>query len=214
MYFLIDIFLILFICIFTYFNYKKGLIEVAYKVFSFFIAIIISIVLFHPVSSFLTKCTSIDERINTYTNTIVENQMSKTESNSNNLNTPNIFTNYLNKTIEESTETIKDNVSKSVAGSITNTIMNVISFITVFILTKLILLFIHFTSDVFSKLPIIKQFNHLGGFIYGLVVSFLIVFFVLAIISILPLEKLQLSISKTVATLFLYNINPILMLLF
>ena len=39
--------------------------------------------------------------------------------------------------------------------------------IIVFIITKLILLFFKFSGDLIAKLPLIKQVNHAGGFIYG-----------------------------------------------
>ena len=56
---IIDIVLVLLVIAFTYFGDKKGLIEVAFKILSFFIAIIISIVLFKPVSYCIINFTPI-----------------------------------------------------------------------------------------------------------------------------------------------------------
>ena len=63
---LIDILVCLFIFITIYINSKKGLIEVAYKIVAFFIAIIISLVLFKPISILLINKTNIDEYVNNY----------------------------------------------------------------------------------------------------------------------------------------------------
>ena len=64
--FLIDILVCLFIFITIYINSKKGLIEVAYKIVAFFIAIIISLILFKPISALLINNTNIDEYVNNY----------------------------------------------------------------------------------------------------------------------------------------------------
>ena len=202
---LIDIFIILFIAITTYINYKKGLVEVAFKLVSFFIAILISIILFNPISLFLEYNTNIDEYIQNYINNIIE-ETTKENIESDFSHLPNTITSSIDLTIE--------NTSSNVSYSIAHTILNILSFFIVFFITKIILMFLQIFSDAIANLPIIKQFNTLGGFIYGFFKAFIIIFIVLTIISILPLTEIQLIINSTNLTLFLYNINPMLLLFF
>ena len=60
---IIDIFIIAIICLFGYLGYKKGLTKSFLTIFSFFIALIISIVLFKPLSNILINNTQFDEQI-------------------------------------------------------------------------------------------------------------------------------------------------------
>lgn len=217
--FLIDIFLVLFIFIISYLNYKKGLIKVIFKIFSFLIALVISFVLFKPVSYFIINMTPLDENINSYVYNIVDNyidhnykETNKTDNTNSSL--PSAVISYIDKTIENTSSTVQNDIATEVTKNISSTIINILSFIIVYILARIILIFVNFVSDKISELPIIKQFNELGGLIYGILQSFLIIFIVLAIVSLFPFDNIQLAINNTILTLFLYNINPILWLFF
>lgn len=205
--FLIDILVCLFIFITIYINSKKGLIEVAYKIVAFFIAIIISLILFKPISALLINNTNIDEYVNNYVVSTIDKDSNeeKTENKENN-SIPKIFDNAINSAKQETTQ--------AVSSSITNIVINIISFIAVFIITRIILIFLHIFSEAIGNLPLIKQFNHIGGLLYGLLKSFIIIFIILALVSVLPLTSLQETIGSTIITRTLYNINPILLLFF
>lgn len=205
--FLIDILVCLFIFITIYINSKKGLIEVAYKIVAFFIAIIISLILFKPISALLINNTNIDEYVNNYVVSTIDKDSNeeKTENKENN-SIPKIFDNAINSAKQETTQ--------AVSSSITNVVINIISFIAVFIITRIILIFLHIFSEAIGNLPLIKQFNHIGGLLYGILKSFIIIFIILALVSVLPLTSLQETIGSTIITRTLYNINPILLWFF
>lgn len=207
----IDIFLVLLVIAFTYFGYKKGLIEVAFKILSFFIAIIISIVLFKPVSYCIINFTPIDEHIHSYVYNTVSNHIDNKTPEKSNL--PASFAHYIDKTIEETSKTIKDNVATAVSNSITSTVVNILAFLIVFIISRFILIFVHLLSDTLAELPIVQEFNDVGGLLYGFLKATIIVFVTLAILSILPFENIKDIINGSYITLFLYNINPILWIL-
>ena len=65
----LDLIVILIIALFTFIGYKQGLIKTAIKITSFFIAIIIALVLYKPVSALIIKNTTIDDKIES---TIIE----------------------------------------------------------------------------------------------------------------------------------------------
>lgn len=205
--FLIDILVCLFIFITIYINSKKGLIEVAYKIVAFFIAIIISLILFRPISALLINNTNIDEYVNNYVVSTIDKDSNEEETDNKEKNSiPKIFDNAINSAKQETTQ--------AVSSSITNIVINIISFITVFIITRIILIFLHIFSEAIGNLPLIKQFNHIGGLLYGILKSFIIIFIILALVSVLPLTSLQETIGSTIITRILYNINPILLLFF
>ena len=204
---LIDILVCLFIFITIYINSKKGLIEVAYKIVAFFIAVIISLILFRPISALLINNTNIDEYINNYV-------VSTIDKDSNEEKTENKEKNSIPKILDNAINSAKQETTQAVSSSITNIVINIISFITVFIITRIILIFLHIFSEAIGNLPLIKQFNHIGGLLYGILKSFIIIFIILALVSVLPLTSLQEIISSTIITRILYNINPILLLFF
>lgn len=207
MQFLIDILVCLFIFITIYINSKKGLIEVAYKIVAFFIAVIISLILFRPISALLINNTNIDEYINNYV-------VSTIDKDSNEEKTENKEKNSIPKILDNAINSAKQETTQAVSSSITNIVINIISFITVFIITRIILIFLHIFSEAIGNLPLIKQFNHIGGLLYGILKSFIIIFIILALVSVLPLTSLQETIDSTMITRILYNINPILLLFF
>ena len=61
--YLIDLILIAIIALFTFIGYKKGLIKVAFGLVSFILAIVISVVLYKPVSNFIINYTPLDDTI-------------------------------------------------------------------------------------------------------------------------------------------------------
>ena len=149
----LDLIVILIIALFTFIGYKQGLIKTAIKITSFFIAIIIALVLYKPVSALIIKNTTIDDKIES---TIIEKI------------TPEGM-----KPEDEASEATK-------------------------------------IPQGFIKLPILKQFNKLGGTIFGALKGLLIVYVILAVVYLIsPLlkENATKSIDETILTKAMYNNN-------
>ncbi len=215
---IIDLILIGIIAISTFLGYKKGLIGVAFKIISFIIAIVITLILFKPISSIIinkTKIAStIEETINEKLSSI-QITGGKIEEDT---NLPKVLVNYINdeasQMINQTGETIINTVSKN----LTETAINVIVMIVIFIITRLLLIFAKAVLETVAELPIVKQFNEVGGVLYGLLRSLLIIYVVLALISlIIPVlnnTSILESINNTYITKMLYNNNLILMIFF
>ena len=92
---IIDLILIAFILLCVFYGYKKGLVKLGLKLVSFLIAIVITFILYRPLSDIVIINTSIDETIQ---NAII-NKMQEEES-----------TNLV--------ENAKDNIVKGVARAI------------------------------------------------------------------------------------------------
>ncbi len=203
---IIDLIIILIIALFTFIGYKQGLIKVAIKIFSFIIAIIVAITLYKPAANLIIAKTSLDETIK---NTMVEKI------------TPEGL---------KSTDQVKvpDNISQSIIGGanqtideISNTIsikiIEVSSLLIIFIIVKILLKFVSAIADLIAKLPIIKQFNKLGGTLYGLIEGILIIYILLAILSMVaPLIESNIitEIDQSLIGGMMYNNNILLNIIF
>ena len=200
--YLIDLIVLAIIALSTFIGYKKGLIKVAFGLVSFILALTLSVVLYKPVSNFIINYTPLDDYIEqTITERLDSSETTDEE-------TDNIVSNYYNNIKNASTNVIADGISK--------TIINVSCMIIVFIVSKLILLLFRFLGDLIAKLPLIKQVNHAGGFLYGLLRSFIIVYGLLALIAIAaPIANINNiidMINNTIITNIMYNNNIILIL--
>ena len=87
-----------------------------------------------------------------------------------------------------------------------------------FLIARIILIFVKGLTKIITSLPIIKQFDKLGGIIYGLVEAFVVVYALLAVLSFISpvvsgtgiLDAIQKSFIGSV----MYNNNLLLKLIF
>ena len=198
---LFDLGILLIIFITTIIGYKKGLIKVAFRLLSFILALVIALLLYKPISNLILDHTSIPNKI--------ETQILTRLSSEDKTSTDNIVSNYYSN--------IKNYSTNVVAHNISITIVNISSVLIVFIVTRLLLLFLRFSTDLIAKLPLIKQFNHIGGFIYGIIAGFFIVYFIFTIITLLApmidLSKVLKIINSSIIGNIMYNNNIIFMFL-
>lgn len=154
---IIDAILIAIIVLSAFLGYKKGLVKLGAKLFAGIIAIIITIIVYKPVSGMIIKNTSIDEKIK---DTIIQNATDVIDKN---VQVENNITNQLeNNILPEQAE----NIAKNVVYAITAVVL--------FIAVKIILSIIISLMDSIANLPLLKQFNEVGGIAYGIVRGILI----------------------------------------
>lgn len=216
----LDFIIIIIILLSTFLGYKKGLIGVAFKIISFVIAIIITLILYKPVSNLIIENTTWDETIE---NAIYEKlsgtkieEGEKIDKEQTDL--PGVVVNYINDGIENTVKQAQENVSQMIAKNLTQSVIQILTMITIFVITRLLLLFAKVILEAVSELPVVKQFNEIGGILYGLLRGFIFIFILLAIASfVLPMinQTLVLDyIEKSIITKFLYNHNIILRIFF
>lgn len=197
--FIIDLVIIAILLLFTFLGYKRGLIKVAIKLCTFFIAIIVASCLFKPVSNFVIENTSFDESIETtITNKILPEGTLPTEEVELSIQLPKTL-------LDKGANTVN-----SIANSFSTTIIETACFFVIFIITKIVLKFVTILADLIAKLPILNQFNKLGGTIYGVLEGFFIIFIAFAIISLAsPLIDISFlnSINESTLGSWLYNNN-------
>lgn len=198
---LLDLGILLIILISIFVGYKRGLVKVAFGLISFIIAIIISLLLYKPISNFITNYTPLPEKIEFQ----IESRLSTENINDSN----NFVENYYNN--------VKNSSISIIAHNMTNSIINISSALIVFLLTRLLLLFLRFSTDLIAKLPLIKQINHIGGFMYGLLAGFVMIYLFFTIITILApiinLSNFIRLINSSIIGNIMYNNNIIFMFL-
>jgi len=203
MWYLLDLAIIAIIGLITFISYKKGLIKVAFKIASFALAIIIALILYRPISNFIINNTNFADTVEE----AVETRLSSSETTKEEKN--NILSNYF---IKAKTSTISV-VSEKISESIIKISVGLI----VFLVSRIILGIFKFSGDLLAKLPIIKQANQIGGFIYGIIKSFIIIYGILAIISliapIIDIDSFIKLINSSIIANIMYNHNLIFMLL-
>lgn len=203
---LIDLLLVSIIALFVLIGYKQGLVKSAIKILSFFIAVIISLILYKPISNTIIVHTSLDDTIK---NIIVENVKieEKKEEDSN-----VIKENLSNKIIVGANNTIEE-----AANSFAVKIIELGVILLLYLVTRLVLRFISALTDLITNLPILKQINKTGGIIYGFLKGIFIIYAILGIIYLISpiISKNAFDIiDSTIITKEIYNNNILLTLIF
>lgn len=188
---IIDIILLAILILSAFLGYKKGLVKLGAKLFAGIIAIIVIIIIYKPVSNIIINNTSIDEKIK---DAIIKNTTSFINENT---EVPNTVTNQV--TGEILPEEAK-NIAKNAVYAITAIIL--------FIFVKIALSIVISLMDSVANLPILKQFNEIGGIVYGIVRGILIIFICVLLMGVFtkinPESKLNSEISNSCLTKILY----------
>lgn len=215
---IIDVAIVAIIGLSVFMGYKKGLIGVAFKILSFLIAIVLAFILSKPVTNYIIENTQFDDNLQT----TIEQQLSAKDSEDTVVkeenDMPNIITDYISKQIKEVTTEAQNEVAVLVSTNLTQAIVNAICFIAIFIVARIALFFLKFLAEAIAEIPLIKQFNKLGGVLYGVLKGFFIVYLILAIVSVLApiinVTNLLEMINTSLLANILYDNNLLLKILF
>ena len=190
---IIDIIIILFILASIFLGYKKGLVSLGINLVAFIIAILITFILYRPIANVIINSTQVDENLQA----TIENQIGEVISND-----------AETGAIESATNSILQGGSKTLAINI----IYGITMIVLFIIARIALIFISAIANMVSKLPILNQFNKLGGIIYELLRGVIIVYVILMVVNLIitlnPTGKIKENIDETylAKTMCEYNI--------
>ena len=165
---IVDFIIVLIIAISTFLAYKKGLVVVAIQLVAAVIAVLITLVLYKPVTNLVVNLTSIDETIQ---NQILERANDAIENQ--------------NENKDKVKESIQKNMLPETARTISINVIQGAVIIILYAIMRIALRFITAIANWISKLPILNQFNKLGGAIYGAVRGIIIVYVVLIAISLI-----------------------------
>lgn len=146
----LDIIVIGIIVLFTFIGYKQGLVKAAIKILSFFIAIIVALAIYKPVSGIIINNTSIDDNIE---NAIIEKLgIQGTEGNEE----LQINNSLSSKIVGGANATIQE-----MANAFSIKLVETVTLLLIFVAVKIAIRFVTILTDLITKLPFIKQINKL-----------------------------------------------------
>ena len=208
-----DLILIGIIVLNVFICYKKGLVKLAVGLIAVLASIILALILYKPVSNLIIEKTEIDNNIE---KAIIENFTS--EENEENEIDDSGFMKYIEQYVDDTVNKTKNEIVTEAAGVIAVKVINIGVIILIFIIARLILILLTFITDLITELPIIKQFNDIGGILYGIIKALLIIYIILAIaffiIYVTGNTTISEAISNSYITKFFYNNNIILNIIF
>ena len=191
----IDIILVLIVALSAFLGYKKGLVELGAKLFAGIIAIVITLIIYKPVGNIVIKNTSIDEKIE---NTILEKTTNVIDENS------KISDNkYIQDTSDNAVSQVKEEVLPEQARNIAVNVVYGATALILFIVSKIVLSIVISLANAVASLPILKQFNEVGGLLYGLVRGAIISFVLILVIGTVAKLNPNGSLSKNVESTYL-----------
>ena len=208
---ILDVIVIGIILLNVFICYKKGLVKLAVGLVAVLASIILAIILYRPISNLIIENTEIDDNIK---NAIIENFTSDTEESKEDSG----FLNYIEKYVDDTVNKTKNEIVIEAAGTIATRVINICVILGIFVIARLVLILLTFITDMITSLPILKQFNEVGGVIYGIVKALLIIYVILAIAFFTVYTTGNVTISDAIAssfiTQFFYNHNLLLTILF
>ena len=209
---IVDLVIIGIIALCVIIGYVRGLTGSLIKIISFVLSLVIAFVLFVPVSNLVINNTKVDEDIEKAIREIIIKEDTNKEE-----QMPEAITDYINVKIEEAADQAKENIVNSTARDVSITIVKAGTWIILFIIARILMIFLKFITSLITKLPVIKQCDKLGGIIYGLLEGLMITYVALAIISfIAPMTKGSISekINESKLGSQMYNNNLLLKVIF
>ena len=205
---LMDLIIIAILVLSIILGYKKGLINVVFNIFAFFIALIATIILYRPVANIIINNTEIDDKIKSaiINNTTEEKQSEESSSNTG-------MQKYIEDAIKNTADEAKSQVIETVANTVSIRVVEILTSIILFIVIRAVLIVLKVFTQAIANLPLIKQFNELGGVVYGIAKGLIIVYIILTImyfvVSINGKGNIAEAINNSYITKILYNNNII-----
>ena len=202
---IIDLIIIAIIALSVFLGYRKGLISLAIGLCAFLIAIIITLIIYKPIANLIIDNTGLDESIQ---NTILEKANETVDGATENVNV---------EIVENGAENIKEEMLPEAARDLSINIINIAVIIILYLILRIVLKIVTALVNLVAELPILKQFNKLGGIIYGLIRGLLIIYVILLLIGFVgqinPQNAINENINKSFITKAMYENNVLNILL-
>lgn len=206
---ILDIVLLLILALCIFVGYKKGLVKVIFGLVAIICALIVTVILYRPITNLIINNTQIDENIAS----AIEEKLTPEEDKKSKENDK-----FLDKYISDTKNNIETGIVKSTSQIMAVNVVSISVGILLYTVVRIALTIVGMVTDVFTKLPIIKQFNKAGGTIYGTLKGILIIYGILAITFFIVTATNNVEIEKFIdtsfITKFLYSNNIILNILF
>lgn len=197
---IIDLIVLAVVIIFTIIGYKRGLVKIAFGLCTFVLALVITLILYKPISSLVIANTEIDDNIEkAITNKILPEGVSETDLiNFDALENSEVYSHLLENELYASIIKSSEEVSiQHISKTLSTKIIEAVVMLAIYIIAKIVLRFVTALADLVAKLPLLNTFNSLGGIIVGFLQGCLIILVIFAIVSLMS-PMLDPSVVNTI----------------
>ena len=166
----VDLIIIAIVALSTFLAYQKGLVNLAIGLCAFVVSIVITVILYQPISNLVINVTSIDEMIEDTIYKKANDIMEKEEKEDD----------LTNSMIEMAKNEMLPQTARNMAVNIVTGAVIIVLFVGV----KIALRFVSAFANAVAKLPIVDQVNKAGGLVYGILRGVLFIYVILLIVNI------------------------------
>lgn len=229
-----DLIAIALVALAMFLGYKRGFVKTSFRVLSFILALILSLVLYKPVGNLIKKHTGVETWIVSVVTGAnkekqkeeieeVELEENKTEENEIEegvKNLPQNIKDYLDVDgmVEKAKTQYIDDVKLQLAHKIADIAINIMSMIIVYVVIRLILIVVCFILDGIMKMPVLKQINEISGLLLGFALGLMQVYIILMIItflsSVIQIPGIINYIKSSLIVRYLFEYNLLIKLIF
>lgn len=184
---LVDLVIISMIVSYAYWGYRKGLVNVLFKILVFLLSLVLVFFLYKPVAKAIIDHTALDEVLAG----AIEKNLSGTDIADGKLLDPSesnfssAVVNLINSFVTEALQKANVDPMGYVSQNLAVFMIRVGTVLALLIISRFFLLFVRFAAELIASIPIIRTFNKSGGLVYGLVKGFFIVYLILAIFTVI-----------------------------
>lgn len=216
-----DMTIIIIIIINAFSGLNRGLILSIFSIGSYIVAFVVAKLYYPYVSDFFLRSTNLIPKIQSFVFSRINNSdhsmVSIQEAANDNIfeimKLPKIMEDMLMKSasMRDYSDGIMDNIHGYISEMITKVIVDLLSIIIIFLAAKLILNMLGAILDSIATLPVINQFNRLGGFVFGFAKGILIVFLLTALMvpaaSIFRESFITQGLKESMLAIYFYDYN-------
>lgn len=168
-------------------GYRRGLSLLIYQAVALILTIILVLTLCKPVTNWVVENTEFDEFITGHIETVLEDTFDNIDQGElielNDSNMSEAIAKKINSYISEAEKNAEDNITKYVATKLSHFVVSGVVVLGLAIIIRIASMFIRIAVSILASLPIIKTIDRSGGFVFGLIRGFAIVYLILAVIS-------------------------------
>lgn len=168
-------------------GYRRGLSLLIYQAVALIITIILVLALCKPVTNVIIEKTEIDEflsgKIETMLESTFENMGDGELITSDDSHISEAISDKINSYIQEAKDQAEESIPKYVAEKLSLFVVSGIVVLGLAIVVRIASEFLRIVISVLASLPIINKIDKVGGFAFGLIRGFAIVYLILAVIS-------------------------------
>lgn len=178
---IVDIIILIIIVLAMIIGRHRGLTVTLVNFFSLIIALVVALLFYKPVGNFFIEKTPIGENVKQVIKQNIPMSEGEIEIEANS-HLPEGMKDYINEQVSNANET-KDEAIETISTQLSSEVIMIVSFVGIFLIVRAALVILKIISKIINKLPILKQLDHLGGAIVGIVEGIIIVYFIFAVIS-------------------------------